>query len=131
MSRAELGVLIDELTQLQQASQGTTRDLSDLLRIGTAAASGETGFLAADRGSQTFADHLRRRQGLPPARPDSLLRRTQSDLLQADDLYRSALDARLGSSLAELIRRRNASDWDDPRRTIDGMAPVPYALIDF
>jgi hypothetical protein len=131
MSRAELGVLIDELTQLQQALQGTSRDLSDLLRIGTAAASGETGFLAADRGSQTFADHLRRRQGLPPARPDSLLRRTQSDLLQADDLYRAALDARLGSSLAELIRRRNAPDWDDPRRTIDGMATVPYALIDF
>jgi hypothetical protein len=131
MARDELNVLIDELSQLQQAAQGTARDLSDLIRIGTAAAAGETGFLAADRGTRTFADHLRRRQGLPPARPDSLLRRTQSDLLQADDLYRAALDARLGSSLAELVRRRNDPLWDDPRRTVDGMAPVPYALIDF
>jgi hypothetical protein len=131
MSRPELDLLIAELTQLQQAAQGTARDLSDLLRIGNAAATGETGFLAADRGSQTFADHLRHRQGLPPARPDSLLQRSQSDLLQADDLYRSALNERLGASLSELVRRWNAPDWSDPRRTIDGMALVPYALIDF
>jgi hypothetical protein len=131
MSRPELDLLIAELTQLQQAAQGTARDVADLLRIGNAAASGETGFLAADRGSQTFADHLRHRQGLPPARPDSLLQRSQSDLLQADDLYRSALNERLGASLAELVRRRNAPDWSDPRRTIDGMALVRYALIDF
>ncbi len=131
MSRAELDLLIAELTQLQQAAQGTARDLTDLLRIGNAAATGETGFLAADRGSQTFADHLRHRQGLPPARPDSLLQRSQADLLQADDLYRSALNERLGASLSELVRRRNAPDWSDPRRTIDGMALVPYALIDF
>jgi hypothetical protein len=131
MSRDELRVLIDELTQLQQAAQGTARDLSDLLRIGTAAASGETGFLSVDQGAQTFADHLRRRQGLPPARPDSLLRRTQADLLQADDLYRAALNARLGASLSALVKRMNAPDWTDPRRTIDGMALVPYALIDF
>ena len=131
MARDELGVLIDELTQLQQAAQGTASELADLLRIGNAAASGETGFLAADRGSQTFADHLRRRQGLPPARADSLLGRTQADLLQADDLYRSALDSRLSATLAALVRRHRATDWSDPRRTIDGMGLVPYALIDF
>ncbi len=131
MSRAELSTLIDELTQLQQAAQGTARDLSELLKIGTAAAAGETAFLAADRGERTFADHLRRRQGLPPARPDSRLRRSQSDLLQADDLYRSALDARLRASISLLIRRRNSPDWDAPRRTVDGLAPVPYDVIDF
>ena len=131
MARDELGTLIDELTQLQQAAQGTANELADLLRIGTAAASGETAFLAADRGTQTFADHLRRRQGLPPARPDSLLRRTQTELLQADDLYRSALDTRLGASLAALVRRFRAPEWSDPRKTIDGMRLVPYELIDF
>ena len=131
MSRAELDVLIDELSRLQEAAQGTARDLSDLLRIGNAAASGETGFLSADRGQRTFADHLRRRQGLPPAPPDSLLHRTQADLLQADDLYRATLNESLSKSLAGLVRRRNAPDWSDPRRTIDGMALVPYALIDF
>jgi hypothetical protein len=131
MSRSELDTLIAELSALERAAQGTARDLSELLRIGTAAASGETAFLAADRGDQTFADHLRRRQGLPPARPDSLLRRRQADLLQADDLYRSALVARLRSGIAQLLRRRDAPDWDDPRRTADGMALVPYAAIDF
>ncbi|MBX6315611.1 MAG: hypothetical protein IRY99_22260, partial [Isosphaeraceae bacterium] len=64
-------------------------------------------------------------------RPDSLLRRSPSELLQADDLYRSALDARLRASIAALIRRRDAPDWDDPRRTVDGMALVPYAPLDF
>ena len=131
MARDELDVLIGELAGLQQAAQGTARDREDLFRIGTAAAAGETGFLGADRGAQTFADHLRRRQGLPPPRPDSLLWRSQVDLLQADDLYRAALNDRLGSSLDALIRRRNAPDWDDPRRTIDGMALVPYAPMDF
>jgi hypothetical protein len=131
LARDELGVLIDELTQLQQAAQGTAADLADLLRIGNAAASGETAFLAADRGNQTFADHLRRRQGLPPARPDSLLHRTQADLLQADELYRSALDARLSATLAALIQRYQARDWSDPTRTIDGMGLIPYSLIDF
>lgn len=131
MSRPELSTLIDELTQLQQAAQGSARDLSELLKIGVAAAAGETAFLAADRGDRTFADHLRRRQGLPPARPDSLLRRSQADLLQADDLYRSALDARLRASISQLIKRRGSPDWDDPRRTIDGLAPVPYDAIDF
>jgi hypothetical protein len=131
MSRAELDRLIAELSAFQQAAQENARDLADLLRIGTAAASGETAFLAVDRGDQTFADHLRRRQGLPPARPDSLLHRSQADLLQADDLYRSTLDARLRLSIAQLVRRRNAPDWDDPARTIDGLALVPYKSLDF
>jgi hypothetical protein len=131
MTRAELDSLIAELTSLQQAAQGSARDLSDLLSIGTAAASGESAFLAADRGNQTFADHLRRRQGLPPARPDSLLRRTQADLLQADDSYRAALDQHLGGTIERLIRRRNDPDWDDPKRMIQGMSLVPYELIDF
>ncbi|WP_020465659.1 vWA domain-containing protein [Singulisphaera acidiphila] len=131
MSRQEVGTLIEELTQLQLAAQGTARDLADLAEIGTAAAAGEASFLASDRGSQTFAEHLRRRQGLPPARADSLLHRTQADLLQADETSRAALNDRLATTLAELIKRRNSSDWDDPRRTIDGMALVPYSLIDF
>lgn len=131
MFREELGILIDELTRLQQAAQGTAGDLADLLRIGNAAAIGETSFLAADRGDQTFADHLRRRQGLPSPRPDSLLRRTQAELLRADDPYRSALDARLAASLSALIGRHNAPDWSDPRRTIEGLGLVPYELIDF
>ncbi|WP_406696617.1 VWA domain-containing protein [Singulisphaera sp. Ch08] len=131
MSRQELGSLIDELTQLQLAAQGTARDLAELAQIGTAAAAGEASFLATDRGTQTFADHLRRRQGLPPARPDSLLHRTQADLLQADDISRAALNDRLATTLSELIKRRNSSDWGDPRRTIDGMALIPYSLIDF
>jgi hypothetical protein len=131
MSRDELKALIEELTQLQQAASGTARDLSELLQIGTAAASGETSFLAADRGTRTFADHLRRRQGLPPAKPGSLLARSQSDLLRSDDLTLAALDAKLRASLLQLTRRLQAADWKDPRRTIDGMALVPYEAIDF
>jgi hypothetical protein len=131
MSRAELDALIGELVSFQQAAQGNARDLSELLRIGTAAASGETDFLAADRGALTFAEHLRRREGLPPAPADSLLRRTQSDLLQADDLTRAALDDRLGECIRRLVKRRNEPDWDDPKRTIDRMALVPYQWIDF
>lgn len=131
MSRAELDRLIAESSASQQAAQENACDLSDLLRIGTAAASGETAFLAADRGDRTFADHLRRRQGLPPARADSLLRRSRVDLLQVDDLYRSTLDARLRLGIAQLVRRRNAPDWDNPARTMDGLALVPYSSLDF
>jgi len=131
MSRAELTALIDELSQLQQASAGTARDLVELLQIGTAAASGETSFLAADRGSRTFADHLRRRQGLPPPRPGSLLGRSQADLLRADDLGLAALDARLRDSLLRLTRRLGEPAWQDPKQTIDGMALVPFDAIDF
>lgn len=131
MSRPELDRLIDELAQFQEAAQGDARDLAELLRIGTAAAAGETAFLAADRGRQTFADWLRRRQGLPPARPESLLHRSQADLLQADEPTRAALDEQLRTRIAGLVRRRNEPDWDDPSRTIDGMALVPFDLIDF
>ena len=131
MTRAELDGLISELTQLQQATRGASRDLADLLQIGTAAAAGESSFLAADRGTRTFADHLHRRAGLPPARPDGLLGRSQSDLLRADDLDRTALDARLRAAIARLVRRRGEPDWDDPKRTVDGMALVPYEAIDF
>ncbi len=131
MTRAELTALIDELARLQQAASAGARDLSELLQVGTAAATGETSFLAADRGSRTFADHLRRRQGLPPPRPDSLLRRSQADLLRSDDLSLAALDAKLRSSLLTLTRRAQDPDWLDPRRTTEGMALVPYDAIDF
>lgn len=131
MTRDELDQLVDELRGLEQAAVGSARDLEDLLRIGTAALSGESAFLAADRGDKTFAEHLRARQGLPPARRDSLLMRTQADLLQADDATRAALDARLRSALVKLIERRNAGDWDDPRRTVEGMAGVPYEWLDW
>lgn len=131
MSADELRTLIVELTQLQQASSATAGDLSELIQIGTAAASGETSFLAADRGSRTFADHLRRRQGLPPARPGSLLARSQADLLRSDDLTLATLRTRLRASLLQLTRRLNAPDWGDPKRTIDGMALVPFEAIDF
>jgi hypothetical protein len=130
MDRDELDTLIAELAALQQAASGSAADLADLLAIGNAAATGETSFLAADRGSQTFADHLRRRRQLP-AKPGSLLERSQSDLLRADAIDRAALDARLRSALLGLTRRRNAPDWSDPRRTVEGMATVPYDLIDF
>ncbi|RUL86832.1 VWA domain-containing protein [Tautonia sociabilis] len=131
MTRAELDGLIEELSQFQQALQAGATDLTDLLRIGTAAASGETAFLAADRGSRTFAEHLSRRRGLPPAPPDSLLSRSQAELLQADPPYRAAVEHRLSAALSALIQRRNARDWDDPDRTVSGMALVPYGPIDF
>jgi len=131
MSRDELRALIDELTRLQQAASGTARDLAELLEAGTAAAAGETSFLAADRGSRTFADHLARRGGLPPPRPGSLLARTQADLLHADDLSLAALGDGLRASLLRLTRRLGDPDWSDPRRTIDGMALVPLDAIDF
>jgi hypothetical protein len=131
MSPAELKTLIAELTQFQQAASGRARDLSELLQIGNAAASGETSFLAADRGSRTFADHLRRRQGLPPARPGSLLSRSQADLVNSDDLTLAALETKLRASLLLLTRRLQSPDWRDPRRTIDGMALVPFEAIDF
>jgi hypothetical protein len=131
MTRTELDDLIQELTALQVAASGSATDLEGLLAIGTAAATGETSFLAADRGTQTFADHIRRRRQLPPARSDSLLNRSQTDLLHADALDRSALETRIRSAISRLVKRRNAPDWSDPRRTVEGMATVPYDLIDF
>lgn len=132
LSREELDAIIRELTQLQRAVQGNARDLRDLLRIGTAAATGEVTFLGRDRGEETLAEYLRRRRGLPPARPGSLLRRSQSDLLQVDNLFRAAIVRRLQASIAQLVEWRNAPVWTDPRRTTpDRMAPVPYAALDF
>jgi hypothetical protein len=131
MSRDELDALIGELLAVQQAAAESVGTLADLLQIGTAAASGESAFLTSDRGSLTFAEHLRRRQGLPPPRPDSLLRTTQADLLQLDAPTRAALQERLGAAVERLVRRRNDPDWDDPRRAIDGKALVPFAWVDF
>jgi hypothetical protein len=131
MSREELDAIIGELAALQQAAEGDAQDLADLLRIGNAATSGEVSFLGRDRGSQTMAEHLSRREGLPPAPADSLLRRSQVDLLQADDLFRAVLVERLRSCIARLVHRRNDPDWDDPRRTTAGMALVPYAPLEF
>ena len=124
-------MVIRELAQLQNAISSDSHDLSDLLKIGTAATSGETSFLAVDRGGQTFAEHLRKRQGLPPPRPSSLLARSQAELLDADDAYRASLSTQLQRVLGELARRRDASDWADPTRTVDGKAPVSYQLLDF
>jgi len=131
VSRPELETLISELTQFQIAAQGTSRDLLELTQIGTAAAAGEETFLSMDRGNETFAEHLRKRQGLPPARPDGLLSRTQADLVQADDATRAALMERLATNLVHLIRLRNEIKWDDPTDSVDGMALIPYMLIDF
>ncbi|WP_435016275.1 vWA domain-containing protein [Tundrisphaera sp. TA3] len=131
MTRDELTALIDELARLQQAATGYARGLSDLLPIGTAAATGETSFLDADRGRVSPADHLRRRQELPPARPDSLLGRAGGDLRSADPLALAALEAKLRAGLLTLSRRHDDDDWTTPRRTVDGMALVPYAAIDF
>ncbi len=131
MSRDELDLTIRELAQLQSAISSDSRDLSDLLKIGTAVTSGEMSFLAVDRGGQTFAEHIRRRQGLPPARSSSLLARSQADLLDADDAYRSTLASQLQRVLGELARRRDSADWDDPTKITDGKATVPYELFDF
>ncbi|WP_152051665.1 vWA domain-containing protein [Tautonia marina] len=131
MTRPELDALIAELSQFQQALEAGADDLTDLLRIGTAAASGEAAFLSSDRGDRTFAEHLARRQGLPPAPPESLLNRSQADLLQADAPYRAAVSQRIASAIAQLLDRRQAPDWDDPNRTVSGMALVPYGPIDF
>jgi hypothetical protein len=130
MSRDELDALIGELLTVQQAAGSTAGGLAELLQIGTAAASGESAFLAADRGGLTFAEHLRRRQGLPPPRSDSLLRTTQADLLQLDEPTRAALHERLGTAIDRLVRRRDEPDWGDPARTIDGKALVPFEWID-
>jgi hypothetical protein len=131
LSRRELDRLIEDLRQFQQAIQADTTSREDLIRVLSASASGDRGFLEADRGTQTFADYLRR-QGLPPARPDSLLRRSQGDLFQTDRLSRAELDAALARALAELGARRQAPEWDDPSRLVDrSMSWVPYDPIDF
>lgn len=131
MSREELDALIEELATVLRAVEQGAGDVNDLIRIGTAAASGETAFLAQDRGHLTFAEHLSRRRGLPPPRPDSLLQQTQADILQADGPTRAALAERLSRDIQALVDRRNDPIWADPGRSFDGMATVPYAWIDF
>lgn len=131
MSRDELDALIDEISTVLQAVEQGVGDVGELIRIGTAAAAGESAFLAEDRGSLTLAEHLSRRRGLPPPSPDSLLQQTQADLLQADGPTRAALVERLARDLEALIERRRDPDWNDPTRTLDGMATVPYSWIDF
>jgi hypothetical protein len=128
MTRDELDSLIAELAALQQALAGSAADPSELIAIGRA--TGEASFFATDRGSGTFADHLRLRFGVP-VYAKGLLDRTQSDLLRADSLDRAALDGKLRAALLGLTRRRNAPDWSDPRRTIEDAGPVPYDGIDF
>jgi hypothetical protein len=124
MARDEVDALIAEFAALQQAASGSATAVADLRAVG-----GDS-FFAEDRGPQTFADYLRRHRHLP-IRADSLLERAQSDLLRADELDRAALDARLRDALLGLTRRRNATDWSEPGRTVEGMAAVPYDLIDF
>lgn len=128
MTRGDLDALIAELAALQQAASGSATDLADLLAVGRTA--GPNSYFASDRGSQTFADHLRRRLGLP-IRPGGPLDRTQSDLLRADSLELATLGARIRDALLVLTKRRNAPDWSDPGRTVEGMAAVPYDGLDF
>lgn len=131
MSRPELDRLLEDLRQFQEAIASGVSRREDLLKLLSASASGERGFLEQDRGGETFADYLRRR-GLPPARPDSLLNRRQGDLLQTDRLTRDELNQALARAIAELTRRRESPDWGDPARLVDGsMASVPYEPIDF
>ncbi len=128
LARDELDALIAELAGLQQALSASAVDPLDLSSLDKAA--GETSFFSADRGSETFADHLRVRFQLP-VRAGGLLDRTQADLLRADALDRAALDGKLRAALLGLTRRRNAPDWSDPSRMVEGMGTLPYDLIDF
>jgi hypothetical protein len=128
MTHEELGVLIDELEAFEQAAEGA-RDISELRRIGMAAAAGETAFLAVDRGNQTLAQHLER-QGFPPPRKGSLLGRTQADLLQADALYRGELRAKLREVIPRLDKIRQSPEWKNPLKAVDGMRLVPYEVIE-
>ncbi len=128
MTRDELGALIAELAALQQALGASVAESSEIFAIGKTA--GESSFLAADRASETFADHLRRRFGLP-IRPKGLLDRTQSDLQRADSLDRAAIDTKIRAALLGLTRRRIAPDWSDANPMVEGTAPVSYDLIDF
>ena len=131
LSRDELDTLIGEFSALQQAARGSADDLGKLLEAGTAAASGETSFLSQDRGKQTFADHLKRRQGVAPAGSNSVLNLSRTDLMRSGSVERKELDRRLGEGLRKLVQRRSARDWSQPGKTIEGRALVPFAWIDF
>jgi len=130
MAREEIDGLIAELDAFARASRSEATGPAELARVAEAAAAGESSFLATDRGTETFSDHLRRRRGLPPGRPDGLLARSRDELAQADDLYRDALATRVRTAIAGLIRLRDAADFADRRRSIGGMVPVPFELID-
>lgn len=131
MSRAELDRLIDDLRMFHQAILSEAASPADLVRALSASASGDRGFLERDRGDETFADYLLK-QGLPPAKPGSLLRRRQVDLTQTDPLLKVDLESALSQGVARLIERRQSPDWDDPSRLVDrSMSWVPYEPIDF
>lgn len=130
MTRAELDALIREYLGVEAAAQSSGNIADALVGITTAAAAGETTFLARDRGRLTFDEHIRRLQGLPAGRPDSLLHRTRADLLQADQVTRAALADRLSTAVGQLVRQRASIAWDDPLATVSGMALIPYEWID-
>ena len=130
MNRAELDALIADLVRIQQLVQSDADATVELGRIGDAAASGESAFLDSG-GGRTFAEGLRGARGLPPAPPESLLQRSATDVLQADEPYRLAVLERLSEAIAVLIRRRDEINWDDPKATASEMALVPFDAIDF
>src|SRR5262249_3631642 len=131
MSREELDRLIDDLRRFHQAILSDVTRPEDLIGMLGASASGERGFLDRDRGDETFADYLARR-GLPPARPGSLLRRRQADLVQTDRLLRVELEAALAQAIAKLTERRAHPEWERKERLAGRvMTWVPYAPIDF
>lgn len=130
MSRPEVDRLVHEYLGVQVATQAAPEEVARLIEIGTAAAAGETAFLEGDRGDLTFDEHLRRWHGLPPGRSDSLLRRSRQDFLQADVPTRAALADRLSAAIGRLVRFRDAGDWNDPTRSVDGLLLVPYEWID-
>ena len=127
MARDEIDALIAELDAFARASRA---EPAELARVAEAAAAGESSFLAADRGEETFAAHLSRRRGLPPGRADGLLARSRAELSQADDTYRDALAARVRRAIAGLIRARDGADFTDRAGSIGGMVPVPFGLVD-
>lgn len=131
MSREELDRLIDDLRGFHQAILSDAATPAELIRTLSSSASGDRGFLDRDRGNETFADYLLK-QGLPPSKPGSLLRRRQLDLTQTGPLLRVELEAALSRAVARLIERRESGDWLEPARLVDrSMSWVPYEPIDF
>lgn len=130
MSRAELDRLIEDLRDFHRAILSEATSLTELIGMLASTTSGERGFLDRNRGSETFADYLSR-QGLPPARAESPLRRRQTDLLQTDELLRKELEDALARAILELTRRREAGDWTKGPLVDKTMTWVPYAPIDF
>ncbi len=131
LSKAELLILLEELARLQQVATGAEADREELLRIGTAAASGETAFLGSDRSGESIAQILKRRAELPDSGPQSLLRRGLDELSQSDDVTRTALQERLRATVPALTKILVKQNWDDPRSLFPGLAVVPYRLVDF